>query len=107
MQNDFRIEIFECCRCAEWHRENAEAATDPRIAADSMAMERKWLLLAANYEFIDRLSDFILSHDPASFRHGNATRRASRNALNGLRRIGLLRVIYSDAAREPPMVFFI
>jgi hypothetical protein len=78
MQNDFRIEIFECCRRADWHRESAQAATDPRIAADSMAMERKWLLLAANYEFIGQLSDFILGHDPASFRRGTAMGRPTR-----------------------------
>jgi hypothetical protein len=53
MQNDFRIEIFECCRRAERHRQSAQAAKAARIAADFMAMQQKWLLLAANYEFID------------------------------------------------------
>ncbi len=74
MQHDFRSEVIECCRRAERHRESAEAAIDPRVVTDYLLMERNWLVLAGNYEFIQQLSAFILGHDPTSFRRDAANR---------------------------------
>ena len=80
MQHDFRVEILECQRRAAWYRQKAEDAVLPRITADFLALEWKWLVLAGNYEFIQQLSGFILGHDPRSFRRGAANGRHEAHA---------------------------
>jgi hypothetical protein len=48
-------EISECYLRAEECRRWAEGAANPSMRDDYLAMERRWLSLARNYEFIEHL----------------------------------------------------
>jgi hypothetical protein len=51
-------EIAECYRHARECRERAKQSPDPATKEDFFDMERRWLSLARNYEFAERLSRF-------------------------------------------------
>jgi hypothetical protein len=50
--------IRECHRHAEECARQAAAQTDPKARQDFLVMERRWLKLAASYEFAERLNRF-------------------------------------------------
>ena len=54
-------QIRECYRHAEDCGRKAAAQTDPKIKADFLDLERRWLVLARSYDFTERLTDF--SHE--------------------------------------------
>jgi hypothetical protein len=56
--NDLSEQIRECFRHAEACAQKAGAQTDPKIKADFLALEQRWLYLARSYEFTERLTDF-------------------------------------------------
>ena len=58
MLNNLSEQIRECLQHAEDCARKAAAETDPKIKADFMDLERRWLLLARSYEFTKRLTDF-------------------------------------------------
>jgi hypothetical protein len=51
-------EIRECYRRAEDCARKAAAETDPKLKADFLDLERRWVLLAQSHEFTERLNDF-------------------------------------------------
>jgi hypothetical protein len=51
-------EIAECYRHARECHERAKQSHDPATKEDLFNMERRWLSLAHNYEFAERLSRF-------------------------------------------------
>jgi hypothetical protein len=51
-------EIAECYRHARECHERANQSPDPATKEDFFDMERRWLFLARNYEFAERLSRF-------------------------------------------------
>jgi hypothetical protein len=51
------VDIRECYLHAEQCRRWAEVAPTPTAKVDFLDMERRWLSLAHNYEFAERLSD--------------------------------------------------
>jgi hypothetical protein len=51
-------EIAECYRHARECHERAKQSHDPATKKDLFNMERRWLSLARNYEFAERLSRF-------------------------------------------------
>ena len=58
MPNNLSEQIRECLEHAEECARKAAAQTDPKIKADFLDLERRWLLLARSYEFTERLTDF-------------------------------------------------
>jgi hypothetical protein len=58
MLNNLREQSRQCYRHAEDCARKAAAQTDPKIKADFLDVERRWLLLAQSYEFTERLGDF-------------------------------------------------
>ena len=58
MPNNLSEQIRECLEHAEECARKAGAQTDPKIKADFLDLERRWLLLARSYEFTERLTDF-------------------------------------------------
>jgi hypothetical protein len=58
MLQNLTIDIRECYLHAEQCRRWAEIEPMPSVKADFLEMERRWLSLAHNYEFAERLSDF-------------------------------------------------
>jgi len=56
--NNLSEQIRECLEHAEECARKAAAQTDPKIKADFLDLERRWLLLARSYEFTERLTDF-------------------------------------------------
>jgi len=56
--NNLSKQICECYRHAEDCARKAAAQTDPKIKADFLDSERRWLVLAQSYEFTERLTDF-------------------------------------------------
>jgi len=58
MLNNLSVQIRECLRHAEDCARQAAAQSCPKLKADFLDMERRWLFLARSYEFTDRLSDF-------------------------------------------------
>jgi hypothetical protein len=56
--NNLSEQIRECYRHAEDCARKAAAQTDPKIKADFLDSERRWLVLAQSYEFTERLTDF-------------------------------------------------
>ena len=55
----------EAYRRAEACARKAEAATDPKVRLDFLEMERRWLILARSYEFVDRLDQFANPKTPS------------------------------------------
>ena len=51
-------QIRDCLQHAEDCARQADAQTDPTLKQDFLDTERRWLLLARSYEFIQRLGDF-------------------------------------------------
>jgi hypothetical protein len=68
MLQNLSNEIRECYQHAEDCRRRADQATDPSTKEHYLAMEQRWLGLAHNYDFAERLSHFT---DP--FRKRNRT----------------------------------
>jgi hypothetical protein len=58
MLRNLSEEIRECYRHAENSARKAAAQTDPKLKADFLDLERRWLFLARSYEFTERLTDF-------------------------------------------------
>ena len=58
MPNNLSEQIRECLEHAEECARKAGAQTDPKIKADFLDLERRWMLLARSYEFTERLTDF-------------------------------------------------
>jgi hypothetical protein len=67
-------EIAECYRHARECRERAKQSPDPATKEDFFNMERRWLSLARNYEFAERLSRFT-----TEVRRHRTRRRAIRS----------------------------
>jgi hypothetical protein len=67
-------EIAECYRQARECRERAKQSPDPTTKEDFFNMERRWLSLARNYEFAERLSRFT-----TEVRRHRSRRRAIRS----------------------------
>jgi hypothetical protein len=57
MLQNLIIDIRECYLLAEQCRRWAEIAPTSPAKVDFLDMERRWLSLAHNYEFAERLSD--------------------------------------------------
>ena len=57
MLQTLSVDIRECYLLAEQCRRLAETALTPSAKTDFVDMERRWLSLAHNYEFAERLSD--------------------------------------------------
>lgn len=66
MLNNISQQIRECLQHAEDCARQAAAQSCPKLKADFLDMERRWLFLARSYEFTERVSDFS----------GEANRRA-------------------------------
>lgn len=58
MLNNLARQIRECLQHAEDCARQADAQSCPKLKADFLDMERRWLFLARSYEFTERLSDF-------------------------------------------------
>jgi hypothetical protein len=56
--NNLSEQIRECYRHADDCARKAAAQTDPKLKADFLDSERRWLVLAQSYEFTERLTDF-------------------------------------------------
>jgi hypothetical protein len=57
MLQTLSVDIRECYLLAEQCRRLAETAVTPFAKTEFVDMERRWLSLAHNYEFAERLSD--------------------------------------------------
>ena len=53
-------EIAECYEHARKCHKSAEQVLDPATKTDFLDQERRWLSLAHNYEFTERLSNFTV-----------------------------------------------
>jgi hypothetical protein len=51
-------QVRECLRRAEESAERAKRAPNPDIRRDFLEMEDRWLKLARNYQFLERLGSF-------------------------------------------------
>ena len=51
-------QVRECLRRAEESAERAKRAPNPDIRRDFLEMEGRWLNLARNYQFLERLGSF-------------------------------------------------
>jgi hypothetical protein len=58
MLQNLSAEIGECYRLAEDCARKAAAQTDPKIKADFLDVESRWLFLARSYQFTESLSNF-------------------------------------------------
>jgi hypothetical protein len=58
MLQNLNSEISECYQHALENRRWADESRDPGTKQDFLAVERRWLQLAHNYEFAQRLSNF-------------------------------------------------
>ncbi len=58
MLNNLSGQIRECLRHAEDCARQAAAQNCPKLKADFLDMERRWLFLARSYEFTEQLTDF-------------------------------------------------
>jgi hypothetical protein len=58
MLNNLSEQIRVCLEHAEDCMRQADAQSDPKLKADFLDMERRWLFLARSYEFTERLDDF-------------------------------------------------
>jgi len=58
MLNNLSGQIRECLQHAEDCARQAAAQSCPKLKADFLDMERRWLFLARSYEFTERLTDF-------------------------------------------------
>jgi hypothetical protein len=58
MLNNLSGQIRECLRHAEDCARQAAAQSCPKLKADFLDMERRWLFLVRSYEFTERLTDF-------------------------------------------------
>ena len=58
MLNNLSAQISDCLRHAEDCARQAAAQTCPKLKADFLDMERRWLFLARSYEFTERINDF-------------------------------------------------
>jgi len=56
--NNLSEQVRECLRHAEDCAREAAAQTCPKMKADFLDLERRWLSLARSYEFSERLEDF-------------------------------------------------
>jgi hypothetical protein len=56
--NTWSEQIRECYRHVEDCARKAAAQTDPKLKADFLELELRWLFLARSYEFTERLTDF-------------------------------------------------
>lgn len=51
-------QVRECLQHADDCARQAAAQIDPKMKADFLDLERRWLSLARSYEFTERLADF-------------------------------------------------
>ncbi len=58
MLNNLSEQIRECLRHADDCARQAATQSCPKLKADFLDMERRWLFLARSYEFTDRVTDF-------------------------------------------------
>jgi hypothetical protein len=56
--NNLSGNIRECLQHAEDCARKAAAQIDPKVKRDFLDLEQRWLSLARNYEFTERISDF-------------------------------------------------
>jgi hypothetical protein len=56
--NNVSEQIRECYRRAEDCARKAATQTDPKLKADFLDLERRWLVLARSYDFTERLNRF-------------------------------------------------
>jgi hypothetical protein len=56
--NNLSEQVRECLQHAEDCARQAAAQTCPKVRADFLDLERRWLALAHSYEFSDRLGDY-------------------------------------------------
>ena len=68
MLNNLSEQVRDCLQRAEDCARQASAHTCPKLKADFLDLERRWLALARSYEFSDRLGDFCGN---AKLRAGN------------------------------------
>jgi hypothetical protein len=57
METNQEKKIADCHRLAREARSKAERATDFAVKRDFLHLERRWLLLAQSYEWVERRSD--------------------------------------------------
>jgi hypothetical protein len=55
-------QVRECLRHAEDCAREAGAQTCPKMKADFLDLERRWLSLARSYEFTERLDNFCVDN---------------------------------------------
>jgi hypothetical protein len=58
MLKNLSAEIRGCYQHAEECAHKAAAQADPKLKADFLDLELRWLFLARSYEFTNRLADF-------------------------------------------------
>ena len=58
MLNNLSEQVRDCLQHAQDCARQAAAQTDPKLKADFLDLERRWLHLARSYEFTERLDDF-------------------------------------------------
>jgi hypothetical protein len=56
--NNLSEQVRHCLRHADDCAREAAAQTCPKMKADFLDLERRWLSLARSYEFSERLNDF-------------------------------------------------
>jgi hypothetical protein len=69
MQNDLSEQIRECLQHAEDCARQAAAQTCPKLKADFLDMERRWMFLARSYEFSERVATFSAEADRRTTGH--------------------------------------
>jgi len=69
MLNNLSYQIRECLRHAEDCARQAATQSCPKLKADFLDMERRWLFLARSYEFTERVSDFSAQTSRRAKRH--------------------------------------
>jgi hypothetical protein len=69
MLNKLSEQIRECLRHAEDCARQAAAQSCPKLKADFLDMERRWLFLARSYELTERVSDFSAQTNHRAKRH--------------------------------------
>jgi hypothetical protein len=72
MLNNLSAQISDCLRHAEDCARQAAGQTCPKLKADFLDMERRWLSLARSYEFTERINDFSAETKRQANRHSSA-----------------------------------
>jgi hypothetical protein len=73
MLNNLSEQIRDCLRHAEDCARQAAVQTCPKLKADFLDMERRWLFLARSYEFTERVTDLSAETNRQVKRHSSTS----------------------------------